>query len=438
MIFILTVILLVSTVINYYLSARKIFNPAVVVSAVFFLSSLLGCIANIAVGIDVNNIYTVIIVVIGTSIFTLMNYIFGTLNIVVEKDKDIKNIKNVYKFLAVILLMATIVVNYNYIMMFGATYGAGADFFDAAVKYKIIMTFSDLSAMLVTPPWYRTLLIYLANAIVIIFSFMYIKNTTLKNENSCFELLVIILFFIETLMDGSRSATFRLVTMLLFLWIYFKRRNIDFSPLKAVFKIILIMVAMSLFFIFYLVAVGRDDGSFDAELVLMQLFIYISAPIFNLDIYLGNPWHATYGLLGEMTFVRLINSLGDKYGITNWIYALDLPYMSYQNYDLGNVYTTFYAFYYDFGFFGVIFLTAFMAFVSMWIYRKCFTDITSINGMFFVMCYSYLLNDLIMLPFSNRFYENVFNTSFFYIMFFLYISLLMCVRFQKADKEKKP
>ena len=86
--------------------------------------------------------------------------------------------------------------------------------------------------------------------------------------------------------------------------------------------------------------------------------------------------------------------------------------MSYRNYDLGNVYTTFYAFIYDFGFLGVVSLTGFMAIVCVWLYNKVnYVDLISNKISLYVICYAYLLNDIVMLPFSNRFYETMVNAG---------------------------
>lgn len=132
--------------------------------------------------------------------------------------------------------------------------------------------------------------------------------------------------------------------------------------------IILSFVCVICILLFYLI--GRTQNDLSLDNVMSSLFVYAGAPIFNLDIYLQNPWKQTHGLFGELTFIKLINWIGIKFDISSFIYELDLPFLSYQNYALGNVYTTFYAFYYDFQFLGVVFLTLFMAIFSIWLYNK--------------------------------------------------------------------
>ena len=146
-----------------------------------------------------------------------------------------------------------------------------------------------------------------------------------------------------------------------------------------------------------------------------------------MDIYLQNPWEQTHGIFGELTFIRLINWMGGKLGDSSLIYELDLPFLSYQNYNLGNVFTTFYAFIYDFGFMGVVVLTGIMAVVCVWLYNKVnYVDILSNRISMYVICYAYLLNDIVMLPFSNRFYECTFNIGTWYkwVMLFVLVKII--------------
>ena len=153
---------------------------------------------------------------------------------------------------------------------------------------------------------------------------------------------------------------------MLFSSFFYRIHKGEHFNIRPVFlKIIFLLSAVSLFFISFIYIVGRSQADMDFEAVAMSMFIYAGAPIFNLDIYLQNSWEQTHGIFGELTFIRLINWLGIKFGESSLVYELDLPFLSYRNYDLGNVYTTFYAFIYDFGFLGVVFLTGFMAIVCV-------------------------------------------------------------------------
>ena len=143
-------------------------------------------------------------------------------------------------------------------------------------------------------------------------------------------------------------------------------------------------------------------------------------------------------IFGELTFCRLINWIGSKLGDSSLVYELDLPFLSYQNYNLGNVYTTFYAFVYDFGIAGVVVLTAIMAVACIWLYNRIKSVwIMDANISFCMICYAFLVNDIVMLPFSNRFYETVFNVATIYKLVILYV-VVYIVNKNISYKVKKP
>lgn len=407
---------------NYKISGTDLFNPAVLVSTTFCIFSFFCCLANIYIGIDIDT--TLIFLVIGTGIgiFTIVEYLFGQKTQVgLANYKKINignaNVNKIWMLTGIIVLLLTIYVNYKYIMAFGAAYGAGGDFASAAVQYKVITTIYDNDAILLPSPWYRNYLSVAAYAFAYLSAYLFLREKVLRKKFSIFPFFIIILFAIYTLMGAGRSTFFQFITALLFLWyIFLKNSNATtISNKKIIFKLIIILsfVCVICILLFYLI--GRTQNDLSLDNVMSSLFVYAGAPIFNLDIYLQNPWKQTHGLFGELTFIKLINWIGIKFDISSFIYELDLPFLSYQNYALGNVYTTFYTFYYDFQFLGVVFLTLFMAIFSIWLYNKVRNeDLRKAHISLVTILYSYLVNDLIMLAFSNRFYETITDVGIYY------------------------
>lgn len=428
MIWLLFILIVILLYVNYMMSYKDLFNPAVVLMGMFVLFSFFCCIANLCIGVDIESGKTFVVILSGLIIFSFVNYILRVphkLSTMVIKNK----ISPIYGILGLIITVLLIYVNYTYIMNFSAAYGFGSDFFEAMVKYKVIMTFQDANSILIVSPWYRTLLTLIVPCYAYLFMYIFMKKKIIENKWSMIYGGNIFLYIVYSLMGGDRSETFRIITALIFFWyIFYREKNKGyFSVMHIVTKIIALMSIISFFFISFIYVIGRSQNDMDMEAVLMALFIYAGAPIFNLDIYLQNPWSQTYGIFGELTFIKFINFLGAKLEYSSFIYALDLPFLSYQNYDLGNVYTTFYAFIYDFGFMGVVVLTGIMAVVCVWLYNKVnYVDILSNRISMYVICYAYLLNDIVMLPFSNRFYECTFNIGTWYkwVMLFVLVKII--------------
>lgn len=434
MIFILTLLLFGMVIANYRICEREIFNPAFVTTGSFFLFSSLCCLANMYIGIDINSIMTILVIVTGLGLFSFVNYC--QLN---SKHKcefyqkyDFK-VDDIWVYIGLFTMLAMIYVNYKYIIDFAGAYGIGGDFFECMLQYKTIMTFSDASEILVPSPWYRQILMILATVFAYMFLYLFFRDRAIYKKTRYFYLLIVTLYIIYSLMGGGRSSTFRLITAMLFLWGYFKEKTggDSFSPSKMLLKVLSIIGMVAVLFVLFVVAVGRTTYDFDLEYVITSVFVYAAAPIFNLDIYFENPWKQTYGIWGEMTFIRGINWLGSHLDISSWVYALDLPFLSYQGYNLGNVFTTFYPFYYDFGFIGVCVLSLFMAIFSLWCYRhmRGYNADEAVT-ILWIVAYAYLINDLIMLPFSNRFYETIVNVGTWYnlIAFYCLVRFLRKLR----------
>lgn len=441
MIWLLLLLLIIIVYINYKIVDADIFNPAVMVSAMFSIFTFFCCLANIYIGIDIENAETIIVITLGMSIFTIFNYyIYNPPHGISNLQKTKITMPTIWGFWGIICTSAAIYVNYHYIVDFAAAYGIGGDFFESMVQYKIIMTFHDIDDILVSSPWYRGLLLTISSSFAYFAIYVFMKK---KVINGNFDLIYgtnIFLYILLSLMGGSRSETFRVITAAMFLWyIFYKaKKGTSFKVKPVLIKLFLVMSIIVLVFISFIFIIGRTKADMDLEYTITAIFIYAGAPIFNLDIYLGNPWQQTHEIFGELTFYRLINGIGSKFGDSSLVYELDLPFLSYQNYNLGNVYTTFYAFIYDFGFIGVIVLTAIMAAVCVWLYNKVRASrIMENNISFIVICYAYLVNDMIMLPFSNRFYETVVNIGTLYRFIIIYILVCIVNKNMKSNKSIK-
>ena len=424
MIYVLTFGLCFFTLINYWNSNRDLFNPSVLFCFSFFASSLFGCIANSIIGIEIENILTVVIFFIGCFIFTVVNYIFKDV-IITNKLKFIP-IQAPIKWvvLAVFINVISLYFNYRYILDFGALYGAG-DFSDSVLIYKMIITFGDLDDVLISPPWYRSLFILMGSAISYI-SIYYFMFGYFYNYNYKIWLIPMLLYVISSAMDGSRTETFRFITAIMAMGYYaYKNRRGWQSGNGVVLKNVFIsLIFIAIIFVSFVFIVGREKTDFSIEYFVWIVFVYVGAPLFNFDYLLSGSVDNNANLFGQMTFYPLINKLGEKLDIHNWIYKLDLPFTSYQNVELGNVYTTYYAFYYDFGFWGCIILTFIMALVLFGVYKYFMS-----GGVNKIKClpimYAYLVNDIVMLPFSNRFYETLTNVGVWYRVIFLYLLILL-------------
>lgn len=244
-----------------------------------------------------------------------------------------------------------------------------------------------------------------------------LNNFLVTQKFNPLPLVNVILLGVLIILNGSRSPLFRVLTMVIFLYYIHGRRAHpdDPHPMRFIAHIVIILG------IFAAIMLGIVDlmriPSHHVEWVT-YLFIYTGAPMSNFDrLFWGHPdvfFNGISKFFGENTFTSLWSYL-DKHEIITYepSYRLSIFAFSRNGIEIGNVYTTFAAFVYDFGVFSIVPLIAVLALYYFIGYDHCIhPKATEKHFDFGLFIYAYLFNDLCMLWFSNRFYETVLNISF--------------------------
>lgn len=246
--------------------------------------------------------------------------------------------------------------------------------------------------------------------------------------------LNVMLYCLMTLESGGRTGAIVTILSLGVAYLLVKRLHMPDKKLfsKKLFLICAVVILCGIA-LFPLSAIGRDLSTWSP---FEYLSIYIGAEIPNLDIFLmqtdgGSVSH----VWGEMTFVRSINYIGSKLGISEWVYALNLPFQGMGGHSLGNVYTTFYAFAYDFGYAGVIILTIVMAVFSQLVYQMALTANCKRVDVW-IAVYSFVAVYLVLCFFSNKIYEEVLSLLFVRTMVFYLIGRFVYLKLPVYGIEK--
>ena len=241
--------------------------------------------------------------------------------------------------------------------------------------------------------------------------------------------LLAVALILET--GGRTSAVAYVVVAVVSYFVVRRRLDPDGGvPWKAV--AVVAAVAVVLLATFKFAAVG-GRGAEDRD-PLEYLAMYLGGEIANLDAYLQGGGGAEHReLFGYMTFMRDWNYFGDKLGVDAWVYSPDLPFQYRGEYSLGNVYTTFYAFLYDFGVPGVVVLVAVMAAVSQLVFEKAANARPTKWMTIWIAVYAVLAFSLLMSFFSNKFYEDVLSVNFARnLLYLLVVRYLVCYFDPKA------
>lgn len=444
--FILTIFTAAVLFVSFIICEKDIMHPAVVFN-IFFLISELTCICFMHEYSIVLHYRTVFVLGMGELIFLAISIMSRYVKAKVHRnlyEELVPSVIKVDKKFKIIILLCQIISILSflyYLRIISLKYAGSADsignminLYDQANKF-----FSKELATVPIPLAYRV-----SNPLGVagahIFLYILINNwiVTRKVDKYCL-LSVILLIGIYTL-NGSRTPIFRLITIALILYyiLYFKKKLKKINPrffLKlVVFAIITVFILQAMLYI-----TGRLSSNGKFKLTDF-LFVYLGAPIVNLDNWLMNPIKVEkFYIPGVHVFSQIFSIIENVFHIANLHGGNILLFQSNSDGKfLGNVYTMYYPFVYDFGMLGVIPLTAIIAFYYCFTYDRMFKkQISSQKVCLRLFFYSYLFNDLIMSIFSARFFETILDigTIKLFIISYLIVELFLKKRIPIIKKK---
>lgn len=425
MIWIITLVTIPFVTINYYIGKKDIFSPGFVFCGVFLFSEIVCILESQTFNLDFHY-QTLLVLVVGFIAFTLVSWVsvkhYNSLNIVDLNRAKSGSLKSVHVnglavYLLIIIQIIVIGLFIGYLSSIATAYGQAElglngkiDLFDKLTKFLP----DDFKALQVPVPFLYRVLNPIAEAGAYIVIYVVINNYCFSKKLHLWTILPIILLCFQIILNGSRTPLFRIVTMMIFLVYMFRIKNSSAVVRKRFVKgIIGLLGIVAISFIVILIIMGRGGTEMSLN---RYLFIYTGAPLANLDIYLSaeNINHSSQ-LFAQQTFRNLYQYLEkltgfSTFGAPNILFFQTSP----SGVEIGNVYTTFYQFFYDFGYIGVFVFTAIMAAFYNVMYLWLCKARNFLNGhmSYQLFIYSYLFNDLIMSIFSNRFYETILEPPF--------------------------
>lgn len=250
-------------------------------------------------------------------------------------------------------------------------------------------------------------------------------NLTHRKKVNVWTLINLILSIAVSLVKGSRGGAIALICSGIAMLILFWQENSKRGKLS--FKQFIIVVICAIIVVGTFQTVGELLGRVSSADFGDYLAVYLSAPIRNFDYYINSSIYSAPDIFGKMTFVRLINYFGDKFNIQDWVYELDLPSLYANGYVTGNVYTTFYAYVYDFGYIGIPIMMFIMGVISQTLYKRAKSMEKSKHRInLWKVLYAYVFYLIAFSFFSNKFYEGVVAIQFVkYILYWLVIRFFM-------------
>ncbi|WP_251717093.1 O-antigen polymerase [Lactobacillus agrestimuris] len=236
--------------------------------------------------------------------------------------------------------------------------------------------------------------------------YLFIRELTLKKHFSWILFLEALIGIFSPMLSGSRGGTiYGLISLAVFtLMIQQRKSNWNSKKNRKYISIIILsVIAVLLLLQWSATLVGRNVAS---SRMFDYISIYVGAELKNLNGFITTANFPIVGdIFGQQTFYKIILFLIKHVGLRIPIYNLDLPFQFINGYNLGNVYTTFYPWLYDFGYKGVAILIFVMAAVSQWIYKAAKRNSNNFAP-FYKLFYGGTIAPCIAFSFfSNKFYE---------------------------------
>lgn len=440
MIYLMLSVLIAITLVTMIVEKGDIISPSFIFSGVFVFSTIwLVVFAN---EWDFSlHFNTFLVITGGVLVFVLSCYLREKSHYSIKRS--FKNNSNQSRILpieidnwklALFVIIETFTVFYSTYLKLQFAGGSFVTLFATMSSYRASVLIYGAEAA--TFPKWLNLLNSIVTSSGYWFAYVLANNYLCKKKINVLQLTAYLICVMGTVFTTSRGGTFDYLIAIIIFFVVLtrvksnKRRKTNF---KTILKIFLILAL----FVVSLQAIGNLIGRGSEETVGDYLARYCGAEIANLDKYLNSRTTVTGNndLWGSQTFIYVIRWIGSKIGLQNTMYDLDLPFIKVNGKNLGNVYTTFYPYIYDFGYFGVVSLTAVMGLISSGIYQKVLKTGYDYKPNRYVLMYGFLLPTLAMSFFSNKFYEKLFNPSFMYtFIFWIVFEYMFCPKAKKKIK----
>lgn len=442
---ILFLILLFLVLIIFKIYNKDVFEPSFLFSISFLILSLMALLNNNKWNLNLH-LNTFLVVVLGVIEFVLVCFIVKTIYqkkfLKEEKYGAPKLIKIPYYFeipYFFLSIIICIVFALYIISVVNVDIKSIKDISNAIGIFDYLSKFTE-NYDTVKLPFLVSNSRFAIIAIGSIFNYVIINNYFVNKKFKLIEIGISLVALISTFLDGSRTGAFYYVFAIIAMIFILRNKknnyknNFNFIIFKNIFIISAIFI---LSFLPLAKLLGRNTNNINT---FDYISIYCGAQLKNLDIALQeDDFPKKSSIFGSQTFYTLNKTLGTKFNLKNYgPYHVDTPFRRINGYNLGNVYTTFYAYIYDFGYFGEFVLVFVMAFISQLIYEK--TKESKKNRISLsILMYSFISNMLIMSFFSNKFYENIFSTIFIknILIWIVCIALIESFNNERSIKNEK-
>lgn len=438
--FLLLFILIVYLLIQLNITNNDIFYPSIIVtgSFIFALIFALSVIETWQISISQSTFF---ILFTGLSIYVVISMLIKNVNVVFQinrinscyRQKYNDNIVDIENVIIGCLDIISLILAYKYyieVKSLSASISKSSSFSDMIFQYRIASVNGTLSSSISSFSSHGFEILFALSFICIYLISIHIIS---KVRHSfiwyVLRLIPIFSFLFCSFVAGSRNPFLQIVLGACVI-VYLLLRAYYNSSRKFKFKTALKFLAVGCLVLIVFVLLKNLLGRTTQYNVLEYLAEYIAAPIKNFDTFVSKEIHNSTGIWGRETFVNVWKAFGNITGDENLKgLQMNKEFNSIKGMSLGNVYTAFREYYYDFGINGVLILTAIHSFIYTTLYlrlrKKKIQDLKKKIPVS-MLIYAYMAQALFYYPIDDRFYQAYFSTGTLeYIIFLILLSFIL-------------
>lgn len=275
-------------------------------------------------------------------------------------------------------------------------------------------------------PKYLSLCRLFSSAAGYVISYIYICNICVykKLHQACSGLMLAVMVM-SCVLEGILGARGGILNFIIAIVIEYAlvEGKMHSNKLRLIKKIILCaVIVMTLMPVF-----GKIMGRPIIENVFYEMAVYVGAPLKNLDIFLAE--NANLNKIHYSTFssalADLTKILSIKQDSTSYVFPGHWNFIN--GYNLGNVYTAFANYWYDFGIVGFFFYTVVEAMIIGRLFSHAIDKrklIGTKEHLMSTVLYAYFATTILFSFFGNRFYEQFFSL---YTIKFIVMLMIVCI-----------
>lgn len=434
---VLGVILLFLLSISYYLNDKDITSPPVVFTGAFLFATCI-CLINAEKWMFDMHFDTFILLLIGIASFLLFYFFVYRGNIRWENNFEIKeNKKEKYIlkkgfFIFLLILLYCIASNYMYISSI-----PGDDFGTKLYTYRAASLLGEFEDFYPRSFINENLNVACLGIMYVVIYFS-IRRYITENKWSFFFVVSCILFIINVpLYSGARGLfIFYIIYAFIIFYIFWQSKNewkgrID---IKNLFKFILIVFIILVIFVMALELIGRTREGSGMD-VFDSVSVYAGAQLKLLDMFMHDGGYTivveknTDDVFGSYVFWSLYKWLSVKLSEPDLLRSSIAEFRYVNGIFLGNVYTMFWQYYLEAGYWGVCFFSGCMGVFFGFLYKKIRKYRTGFN--MYVVMYAFLFKALVLCFFMDYFYD-AFSFYSFKMLILAYLFYVIFARVKKV------